>query len=50
MFLLMKNRPIVSKQSQKAFQLSKYRIASILFRICILLELGKSRLLLNKFV
>ena len=39
MSLLMNNRPIVSKQYQKAFQLSKYRITSILFRICTLFEL-----------
>ena len=39
MSLFVNNRLIVSKQYQKAFRLSKYRIASILFRGCGLLEL-----------
>lgn len=39
MSLFMNNRLIVSKQYQKAFRLSKYCIASILFRACRLLEL-----------
>lgn len=39
MSLFVNNRLIVSKQYQKAFRLSKYRIASILFRVRRLLEL-----------
>ena len=39
MSLFMNNRLIVSKQYQKAFQLSKYCVASILFMVCQLLEL-----------
>lgn len=35
MSLLMNNYPIVSKQYQGAFQLSKYRTVSIFFRYCI---------------
>ena len=46
----MNNRPIVSKQYQSTFWFSKYRIVSILFRFCRLLELGKFGVLLNKFV
>ncbi len=46
----MNNRLIVSKQYHRAFQLSKYCIASMLFRVCRLLELGKFNFLLNKFV
>lgn len=41
MSLFMNNRPIVSKQYHRAFQLSKYCIASMLFRVCRLLELYK---------
>ena len=41
MSLFVNDRPIVSKQYQKAFQLSKYRIVSILFRVCRSLELYK---------
>ena len=44
MSLLMNNRPIVSKQYQEAFQLSKYCIASTLFRVCRLLELDSGKL------
>lgn len=45
MSLFMNNRPIVSKQYRRAFQLLKYRIVSILFRVCRLLELdGGGRL------
>ena len=43
MSLFMNNRPIVSKQYQKAFQLSKYCIASILFKVCRLLELDSGK-------
>ena len=39
MSLFMNNRLIVSKQYQKSFRISKYRIVSILFRFCRLLEL-----------
>ena len=39
MSLFMNNRPIVSKQYHRAFQLSKYRIVSILFGFCRLLKL-----------
>lgn len=41
MSLFMNNRLIVSKQYQKAFRISKYRIVSILFRFCRLLKLYK---------
>nr|DAJ03006.1 MAG TPA: hypothetical protein [Caudoviricetes sp.] len=44
MSLFMNNRLIVSKQYQKAFQLSKYCIASILFRVYRLLKLYGGRL------
>nr|DAW20811.1 MAG TPA: hypothetical protein [Caudoviricetes sp.] len=44
MSLFMNNRPIVSKQYHRAFWLSKYRIVSILFRVCRLLELYGGRL------
>ena len=44
MSLFMNNRLIVSKQYQKAFRLSKYRIVSILFRVCRLLELDSGKL------
>ena len=44
MSLFMNNRPIVSKQYQGAFWLSKYRIISILFRVCRLLELDSGKL------
>ena len=43
MSLFVNNRLIVSKQYQRAFRLSKYRIASILFRVCRLLELDRCR-------
>ncbi len=43
MSLFVNNRPIVSKQYQKAFQLSKYRIVSILFRVCRSLELDSGK-------
>ena len=43
MSLFMNNRLIVSKQYQKAFRISKYRIVSILFRFCRLLELDRCR-------
>ena len=39
MSLFMNNRLIVSKQYQSTFWFSKYRIVSILFRFCRLLEL-----------
>ena len=41
MSLFMNNRPIVSKQYHRAFQLSKYCIASMLFRVCRSLKLYK---------
>lgn len=44
MSLFMNNRPIVSKQYHRAFWLSKYRIVSILFRFCGLLELDSGKL------
>ena len=44
MSLFMNNRLIVSKQYQKALQLSKYCIASILFRVYRLLELDSGKL------
>ena len=44
MSLFVNNRLIVSKQYQKAFRLSKYRIISILFRFCRLLELDSGKL------
>ena len=43
MSLFMNNRLIVSKQYHRAFWLSKYYITSILFRVCRLLELNRSR-------
>ena len=43
MSLFVNNRLIVSKQYQKAFRLSKYRITSILFRVCRLLELDSGK-------
>lgn len=43
MSLFVNNRLIVSKQYQKAFRLSKYRIISILFRFCRLLELDSGK-------
>ena len=47
MSLFMNNRLIVSKQYQSTFWFSKYRIVSILFRFCRLLELGVSFVALN---
>ena len=44
MSLFMNNRPIVSKQYHRVFWLSKYCIASILFRVCRLLELDSGKL------
>lgn len=44
MSLFMNNRLIVSKQYHRAFWLSKYCIASILFGICRLLELDSGKL------
>lgn len=44
MSLFVNNRLIVSKQYHRAFWLSKYRIASILFRVCRLLELNSGKL------
>ena len=41
MSLFMNNRLIVSKQYQSTFWFSKYRIVSILFRFCRLLELDE---------
>ena len=43
MSLFMNNRLIVSKQYQSTFWFSKYRIVSILFRFCRLLELNGGR-------
>ena len=43
MSLFMNNRLIVSKQYHRVFWLSKYCIASILFRVCRLLELDRCR-------
>ena len=50
MSLFMNNRLIVSKQYQKAFRLSKYRIISILFRFCRLLELNGCRRLTGAII
>jgi hypothetical protein len=44
MSLFMNNRLIVSKQYQSTFWFSKYRIVSILFRFCRLLELDSGKL------
>ena len=44
MSLFMNNRLIVSKQYHRVFQLLKYRIVSILFRVCRLLELDSGKL------
>ena len=44
MSLFMNNRLIVSKQYQSTFWFSKYRIISILFRFCGLLELDSGKL------
>ena len=44
MSLFMNNRLIVSKQYQSTFWFSKYRIVSILFRVCRLLELDSGKL------
>ena len=41
MSLFMNNRLIASKQYHRAFWVSKYCIASILFRVCRLLELDR---------
>jgi hypothetical protein len=43
MSLFMNNRLIVSKQYQSTFWFSKYRIVSILFRFCRLLELDSRK-------
>lgn len=43
MSLFMNNRLIVSKQYQSTFWFSKYRIVSILFRVCRLLELDSGK-------
>ena len=43
MSLFMNNRLIVSKQYHRVFWLSKYCIASILFRFCRLFELNRCR-------
>ena len=50
MSLFMNNRLIVSKQYHSTFWFSKYRIVSILFRFCRLLELDTRKRILNKFV
>ena len=47
MSLFMNNRLIVSKQYQSTFWFSKYRIVSILFRFCRLLELDSGKLVLG---
>ena len=44
MSLFMNNRLIVSKQYHRAFCLSKYCSASILFRVCRLFELDSGKL------
>lgn len=44
MSLFMNNRLIVSKQYQSTFWFSKYRIVSILFGFCRLLELDSGKL------
>ena len=44
MSLFMNNRLIVSKQYQSTFWFSKYRIVSILFSFCRLLELDSGKL------
>ena len=44
MSLFMNNRLIVSKQYHRVFWLSKYCIASILFRVCRLLELDSGKM------
>ena len=44
MSLFVNNRLIVSKQYHRAFRLSKYCVASILFRVCRLLELDSGKL------
>ena len=43
MSLFMNNRLIVSKQYHRVFWFSKYCIASILFRVCRLLELDSGK-------
>lgn len=43
MSLFMNNRLIVSKQYQSTFWFSKYRIVSILFGFCRLLELDSGK-------
>ena len=50
MSLFMNNRLIVSKQYQSTFWFSKYRIVSILFRVCRLLELNGCRRLTGAIV
>ena len=50
MSLFMNNRLIVSKQYQSTFWFSKYRIVSILFRVCGLLELDRGRRLTGAVV
>ena len=50
MSLFMNNRLIVSKQYHRVFWLSKYCIASILFRVCRLLELDSCRRLTGAIV
>ena len=50
MSLFMNNRLIVSKQYQKAFRPSKYRITSTLFKVCRLLELDRGRRLTGAVV
>ena len=50
MSLFMNNRLIVSKQYQSTFWFSKYRIVSILFRFCRLLELDGGRRLTGAIV
>ena len=50
MSLFMNNRLIVSKQYHRVFWLSKYCIASILFRVCRLLELDGCRRLTGAII
>ena len=50
MSLFMNNRLIVSKQYQSTFWFSKYRIVSILFRFCRLLELNGCRRLTGAII
>ena len=50
MSLFVNNRLIVSKQYQSTFWFQKYRIVSILFRFCRLLELNGCRRLTGAII